>query len=106
MGFQVEHTESGKTESVCDSFYLNMVFCTSYAKDFIICGLLTSLAGEAPDKKNPMSKESLCSDQQNTLLCQHRPFAVTAVTPPCTGLGPVDLGDSCWHSKKDNVNSE
>lgn len=103
---KVERERKDICSCVCYSWYLNTIFCTSSSKDFIICGLLTPLAREAAEKKNPPSKGSLCSDQQNTLLCQHHPFAMTAVTPPCTGLGPVDLGDSCWHNKKHNMNSE
>lgn len=104
---KVESARKNTCSCVCYSWHLNMMFCPSFSKDFIICGLSTPFpCREAAEKKNRLSKRSLCLDQQNTFLCQRCPFAMTAETPPCPGLGPVDLGDSCWHNKKDNMNSE
>lgn len=106
---QVEHTESGKREEgyllLCLLFMilkydgLHFIF-----KRFHHLWLVNPL-GQGSCREILCPKE-VCSDQQNTLLCQHHPFATTAVTPPCTVLGPVDLGDSSWHNKKDNMNLE
>lgn len=108
---QVEHTERGKREEEYLFLFLLVMIFKCDVLHFIFerfdhLWLVNPLGQGSCKEKNPVSKEILCLDQQTTLFCQHHRFAITAVTPLCTGLGPVDWGDSCWQHKKDNMNSE
>lgn len=108
---QVEHTESGNWEEeymlLCFLFLtFNYGVLSFIFKEFHNLWLANPLGQGSCREKKILCPKEVCAWINKTFLCQHWPFAMMATTLPCTGLGPVDLGDSCWHNKKDKMNSE